>query len=80
MSDTEKDELYKPISQLKVELDFLQQQCELLGVPHYLLLSAVAGERRGPASARPAVSEVPVLRQAQNGVRTGGETASAFNG
>src|SRR5260370_39447786 len=53
-----------------------------------LLLPAAAGERGEPASApptRPVVSEVPVLRQPQNGVRTGGEsqthpTADAHSG
>src|SRR5260370_9006026 len=53
-----------------------------------LLLPAAAGERGEPASApptRPALSEVPVLRQPQNGIRTGGEpqthpTADAHSG
>src|ERR1700676_3832761 len=53
-----------------------------------LLLPAAAGERGEPASApptRPTVSEVPVLRQPQNGIRTGGEpqthpTADAHSG
>jgi hypothetical protein len=41
-----------------------------------LLLPAAAGKRGEPASApptRPTVSEVPLLRQPQNGTRTGGE-------
>src|SRR6267143_330762 len=53
-----------------------------------LLLPAAAGKRGEPASApptRPTVSEVPVLRQPQNGIRTGGEpqthpTADAHSG
>src|SRR5580704_2745350 len=41
-----------------------------------VLLPAAAGKRGEPASpapTRPTVSEMPVLRQPQNGVRTGGE-------
>src|SRR5712692_10335547 len=53
-----------------------------------LLLPAAAGERGELAftpQARPTVSEVPVLRQPKNGVRTGGEpqthsTADAHSG
>src|SRR6202140_1270007 len=53
-----------------------------------LLLPATAGERGEPASApsaRPAVFEMPILRQPQNGTRTGGEpqthpTADAHSG
>src|SRR5665213_3288135 len=54
----------------------------------HLLLSAAAGERRDPAAAPPArraVSEVPLLRQPQNGFRPGDEpqtrpTADAHSG
>src|ERR1700733_11555179 len=53
-----------------------------------LLLPAAAGKRGEPASSpptRPTVSEVPLLRQPQNGTRTGGEpqthpTADAHSG
>src|SRR5579864_2042046 len=56
--------------------------------PLDLLLPAAAGKRREPVStspARPAVSEVALLREPQNGIRTGGEpqthpTADAHSG
>src|SRR5260370_2430775 len=55
---------------------------------YHLLLPGAAGDHREPASAPPsrtALSEVPVLRQPQNGIRTGGEpqthpTADAHSG
>src|ERR1700675_3736670 len=76
-ADADKDELYKQIGQLKVELDFLKTAMRTAGrAALNLLPPAASGERGESASAPPArsvVPEAPVLRQPQAGRGVGSE-------